>query len=30
MEATDYAEQALNLIHYTKDTNFEGSDLFIL
>lgn len=24
MEGTDYAEQALNLFHYTEDTNFEG------
>ena len=24
MDGTDYAEQALNLFHYTKDTNFEG------
>ena len=24
MEGTDYAEQALNLIHYTADTNFNG------
>ena len=24
MEGTDYAEQALNLFHYSKDTNFKG------